>query len=334
MDSVFDEPDSSAWMAELPRGWLQDYADWQDASCSGSGPSCRALFDDPRAVLSDKRRWPDHVCGQVLTASLVRWSMRRISSRHLDDLVVARRWMDYIYEHETIPVDRSAVFGRVLWQGRHLFPYPPEDRGECRFAALLGAFDELSGNRTHRFSGRAESATGEPETIEEAALIVEGESGETAWALYFLAMATNASDGADRELYDTMVDGLDWRPPWEFAAFTPSRVLMTVEGDPTVDGLVRLYQRATGWWTKAMAGFEIRHPGRPEVDIQPSEIAATFWRIRDEWEESGNSELINHDPTQVEVCEDLKARGMRICPKTARRNLRRAGIPGWPPPRP
>jgi hypothetical protein len=45
------------------------------ARCEGSGPTCTALLEDPEGVLSDRLRWPDHVCDRgFLLESVWRWT--------------------------------------------------------------------------------------------------------------------------------------------------------------------------------------------------------------------------------------------------------------------
>lgn len=70
--------------------------------------------------------------------------------------------------------------------------------------------------------------------------------------------------------------------------------------------------------------------GRPTVDIDPGVVAKTYWSMRDEYLDEGES----RDPTQKEVCERLTELGHRLSEKTMRRILRAAGILEWPPPRP
>lgn len=330
MPSLHEDPPYPLWMTDGPSGWLLDYADWQEASCTGTPPSCHTLLDDPLKVFSSKSRWPSHVCGQVLTASLVRWSIKRIIAQHLTAFPEAQRWMDYASEHETLPIDRMAIQGRMHWLSWRYRPMVPASSDRERlFADLFGVFEDLEGNRGYRL-GVDEPKDGDPETIEEAALIVGGNSGNTTWTLYFLALATNASDGPDKDLYDETVNGLDWRPPFVFADFKPSRVLMTVAGDPTTTGLIRLYRNASEWWATAMAGFRIRRPGRPKIDVHPDLIRATYWDMRDD--AAGTPD--DHDPTQEDVCDRLTSLGHRISPKTLRKRLLDAGLIQWPPPRP
>ncbi|MDQ3696084.1 MAG: hypothetical protein M3464_21065 [Chloroflexota bacterium] len=237
--------------------------------------------------------------------------------------------MEYAANHQTLPVDRDALHGRVLWLGRHEWREPDSYDRERRFVDLMGEFDFVEENRTRLVSGDM-LPNGELETIEEAALILSGESARTAWRLYFLAVTTNKKDDVDGDLYADEVNGLDWVPPYGFAAFTPSRVLMTLAGDPTSDGLIRLYRNASEWWTTAMAGFRIRRPGRPKVVVPSDLIRATYWEMRDD--AAGTPD--DHDPTQEDVCDRLTSLGHRISPKTLRKGLRSDGFTRWPPPRP